>query len=132
MKKAIMTVSIAAALLGSCKAQLPQKLQEQIDAKQEEYSRKASEEMKDAFSSQLQEFIKSSDLSDSLGISSEEQDKIQQSLKDYVDQYELSEEELDNAQKALTDLIIRGSVRIIGRCLTFLCDTIDLLYICLT
>ena len=98
-----MTVTIAAALLGSCKAQLPQKLQEQIDAKQEEYSRKASEEMKDA--SQLQEFIKSSDLSDSLGISSEEQDKIQQSLKDYVDQYELSEEELDNAQKALTDLI---------------------------
>ena len=98
MKKAIMTVTIAAALLGSCKAQLPQKLQEQIDAKQEEYSRKASEEMKDAFSSQLQEFIKSSDLSDSLGISSEEQDKIQQSLKDY-------EEELDNAQKALTDLI---------------------------
>lgn len=105
MKKAFMTVTIAAALLGSCKAQLPQKLQEQIDAKQEEYSRKASEEMKDAFSSQLQEFIKSSDLSDSLGISSEEQDKIQQSLKDYVDQYELSEEELDNAQKALTDLI---------------------------
>ena len=96
MKKAIMTVTIAAALLGSCKAQLPQKLQEQIDAKQE---------VKDAFSSQLQEFIKSSDLSDSLGISSEEQDKIQQSLKDYVDQYELSEEELDNAQKALTDLI---------------------------
>ena len=47
----------------------------------------------------------SKDLSDSLGISSEEQDKIQQSLKDYVDQYELSEEELDNAQKALTDLI---------------------------
>ena len=37
MKKAIMTVTIAAALLGSCKAQLPQKLQEQIDAKQEEY-----------------------------------------------------------------------------------------------
>lgn len=105
MKKAIMTVTIAAALLGSCKAQLPQKLQEQIDAKQEEYSRTASEEMKDAFSSQLQEFIKSSDLSGSLGISSEEQDKIQQSLKDYVDQYELSEEELDNAQKALTDLI---------------------------
>ena len=68
MKKAIMTVTIAAALLGSCKAQLPQKLQEQIDAKQEEYSRKASEEMKDAFSSHLQEFIKSSDLSDSLGI----------------------------------------------------------------
>ena len=66
MKKTIMTVTIAAALLGSCKAQLPQKLQEQIDAKQEEYSRKASEEMKDAFSSQLQEFIKSSDLSDSL------------------------------------------------------------------
>ena len=28
-----MTVTIAAALLGSCKAQLPQKLQEQIDAK---------------------------------------------------------------------------------------------------
>ena len=69
-------------------------------------SRKASEEMKDAFSSQLQEFIKSSDLSDSLGISSEEQDKIQQSLKDYVDQYELSEERnTTNAQKALTDLI---------------------------
>ena len=38
MKKAIMTVTIAAALLGSCKAQLPQKLQEQIDAKPVSYT----------------------------------------------------------------------------------------------
>ena len=96
---------IAAALFGSCKAQLPDKLQEQIDAKQEEYGRKASEEMKDAFSSQLKEFIKSSDLSDSLGISTEEQEKIEKSLKDYVDQYELSEEDLSKAQDALSQLI---------------------------
>ena len=105
MKKAFLTVTIAVALLGSCKAQLPEKIQEQINAGQSELSRKASEEMKDALTSQLEEFLKSSDLGESLGISSEEQQKIGQSIIDYVDQYELSEEELDNAQKALTDLI---------------------------
>ncbi len=105
MKKAFLTVTIAAALLGSCKAQLPEKIQEQINAGQSELSRKASEEMKDAFTSQLEEFLKSSDLGESLGISSEEQQKIGQSIVDYVDQYELSEEELSQIQDSVKELL---------------------------
>ena len=105
MKKAFLTVTIAAALLGSCKAQLPEKIQEQINAGQSELSRKASEEMKDAFTSQLEEFLKSSDLGESLGISSEEQQKIGQSIIDYVDQYELNEEELTRIQDSVKGLL---------------------------
>ena len=105
MKKAFLTVTIAAALLGSCKAQLPEKIQEQINAGQSELSRKASEEMKDAFTSQLEEFLKSSDLGESLGISSEEQHKIGQSIIDYVDQYELNEEELTKIQDSVKGLL---------------------------
>ena len=105
MKKAFLTVTIAAALLGSCKAQLPEKIQEQINAGQSELSRKASEEMKDAFTSQLEEFLKSSDLGESLGISSEEQQKIGQSIIDYVDQYELNEEELTKIQDSVKGLL---------------------------
>ena len=105
MKKAFLTVTIAAALLGSCKAQLPEKIQEQINAGQSELSRKASEEMKDALTSQLEEFLKSSDLGESLGISSEEQQKIGQSIIDYVDQYELNEEELTKIQDSVKGLL---------------------------
>lgn len=105
MKKVFLTVTIAAALLGSCKAQLPEKIQEQINAGQSELSRKASEEMKDAFTSQLEEFLKSSDLGESLGISSEEQQKIGQSIIDYVDQYELNEEELTKIQDSVKGLL---------------------------
>lgn len=105
MKKAFLTVTIAAALLGSCKAQLPEKIQEQINAGQNELSRKASEEMKDAFTSQLEEFLKSSDLGESLGISSEEQQKIGQSIVDYVDQYELSEEELTQIGDSVKEIL---------------------------
>ncbi len=105
MKKAFLTVTIAVALLGSCKAQLPEKIQEQINAGQSELSRKASEEMKDAFTSQLEEFLKSSDLGESLGISSEEQQKIGQSIIDYVDQYELNEEELTKIQDSVKGLL---------------------------
>ena len=105
MKKAFLTVTIAVALLGSCKAQLPEKSQEQLNAGQSELSRKASEEMKDAFTSQLEEFLKSSDLGESLGISSEEQQKIGQSIIDYVDQYELNEEELTKIQDSVKGLL---------------------------
>ena len=105
MKKAFLTVTIAVALLVSCKAQLPEKIQEQINAGQSELSRKASEEMKDALTSQLEEFLKSSDLGESLGISSEEQQKIGQSIIDYVDQYELNEEELTKIQDSVKGLL---------------------------
>ena len=104
MKKAILTVAVAAVLLGSCKEQLPETLQSQIDEKQEEYSSKASEEMKDAFTTQLNEFFRSSDLGESLGMSAEEQDKIEQSLKEYADSYELSEEELNKTKEAISEL----------------------------
>lgn len=105
MKKILLTITLATAVLAACKAQLPENLQNIVDSRQEEYASKASEEMKNAFSQQLEEFIKSSDLSDSLGISAENQEKIEKSLQDYVNQYELSEEELNQAQDALQDLI---------------------------
>ena len=61
--------------------------------------------MKDALTSQLEEFLKSSDLGESLGISSEEQQKIGQSIIDYVDQYELNEEELTKIQDSVKGLL---------------------------
>ena len=105
MKKAVLTVMIAAALLSSCKGQLPDKLQAMIDSGTQEYSRKASEDIKDAFISQMEEFLKSDDLGESLNLSSEEKDNIERSVQNYVDQYELSEEELNKVQDSIKELL---------------------------
>ena len=105
MKKAVLTVMIAAALLSSCKGQLPDKLQAMIDSGTQEYSRKASEDIKDAFISQMEEFLKSDDLGESLNLSSKEKDNIERSVQNYVDQYELSEEELNKVQDSIKELL---------------------------
>lgn len=86
MKKIILTALAATALLGSC-AQVTQ------------------EDYKEAFLSQLDEFVNSSDLSDSLGLSTEQQDSIMSQLKDYVDSYEPNEEELAQTKQAVTELL---------------------------
>ena len=108
MKKAILTIAVAAVLLGSCKEQLPEELSSRIDEKREEYSSIASQEMKDAFTTQLDDFLHSYDLGESLGMSAQEQEQIEQSLKEYVDQYELSEEELNKTQEAIKELFQNG------------------------
>lgn len=108
MKKAILTIAIAAALIGVCKAQLPESLQQLFDVKQEEYTDKASEDMKAAFKQQLEEFITGSELSDSLGITAQQQEKIKASLQDYLAQYELDGAELSKAQDALRDLVAQA------------------------
>lgn len=104
MKRVIMIAAIAVVALSSCEGQFSDKLQEQIQAKQEEAGQQASQQMKDAFVSQLGEFMQSKDLGESLGISAEEQDKMEQSLKDYVNHYDLSEEDLSKVKESVEEL----------------------------
>lgn len=78
----------------SCQEQLPQEVQEQWEEKQDEVVSAVSNEMKKALEAQLDEFLQSDDLENSLGFSQEQVSQIKQSLEEYVDNYEFDTETL--------------------------------------
>ena len=98
MKK--MIISIAALLgvssmaLNSCEDQLPQEVQEQFEEVQEETKSKVSSEMKKALIAQIDEFLQSSDLEESLGFSQEQLAQTEQSITQYIENYDFDTEEL--------------------------------------
>ena len=98
MKKLIISVAalfgISSMAMTSCQDQLPQEVQEQWEEKQDEVVSAVSNEMKKALEAQLDEFLQSDDLENSLGFSKEQVSQIEKSLEEYVDNYEFDTEAL--------------------------------------
>lgn len=98
MKKLIISVTalfgISSMAMTSCQEQLPQEVQEQWEEKQDEVVSVVSNEMKKALEAQLDEFLQSDDLENSLGFSQEQVSQIEHSLEEYVDNYEFDTEAL--------------------------------------
>lgn len=90
-----------AAILASCQDKLAGDEISQL----EQGTSYLQKEMKAAFLTQLDEFINNSDISDSLGISKEEQESIEHKFENYVEQYELNSEDLDKALDSFKELI---------------------------
>lgn len=65
----------------------------------------ATEEIKKAFASEVEEFFKNNDLASSLGISSEEQGKLETSIKNYISSYSQDEDKLDEAKASVKKLL---------------------------
>lgn len=65
----------------------------------------AEEEIKNAVSKEIEDFFKSGDLTAALGISSDEQAKLEESVKNYISSYSADEENLDEAKKAVEQLL---------------------------
>ena len=70
-----------------------------------EIKTQAVEEIKKAFADEVEDFFKSDDLAASLGISSEEQGKLEESIKDYINQYSQDEDKLNEAKESLDELL---------------------------
>lgn len=109
MKKLIISVAalfgISSMAMTSCQDQLPQEVQEQWEEKQDEVVSVVSNEMKKALEAQLDEFLQSDDLENSLGFSQEQVSQIEQSLEEYVDNYEFDMEALTKLTDELEILL---------------------------
>ena len=65
----------------------------------------AAEEFKKAFSNEVTAFFRSDDLSKTLGIDSDGQAKLEESIKTYIDRYSMDEEKLSEAKASLDTLL---------------------------
>lgn len=101
---ACMTAVITVSVLGltSCAEALPDAVQDKIQETQDDLKVKAANEVKEAFMSQLEDFVGSSSVAGGLGLSQED---IKQSLKEYADTYQLDDEELEEATNSLKDML---------------------------
>lgn len=64
----------------------------------------AAQELKKAFASEVSEFFKSDDLSATLGMTGEEREQLEQSIRKYIDEYSMDEEKLSEAKEAVEKL----------------------------
>lgn len=71
----------------------------------DEIATHAVDELKKAFTSEVSDFFTSDDLAKSLGISNEEQSKIEDSIKSYIRNYNMDEEKLQEARESLEQLL---------------------------
>jgi outer membrane murein-binding lipoprotein Lpp len=76
-----------------------------INGTVDELKAQAAEEMKKAFANEVIEFFKSDDLSKSLGLDSGEQQKLEESIKQYIDNYDLDEEKLKEVKGSVEELL---------------------------
>lgn len=102
----ILAAVTSSILMIGCQESLsPQKSDEYMNNVVSDIKDQAAEELKKAFVSEIDEFFKSNDLSETLGISSEEQSQVEASIRQYLDDYSMDEEKLDEAKKSLDELL---------------------------
>lgn len=103
---------ILAAIIGSgwlatgCQGDIsPQNPEDYVGGVVSEIKTQAVEEIKKAFADEVEDFFRSDDLADSLGIGSGEQGKLEESIKDYINQYSQDEDKLNEAKESLNELL---------------------------
>jgi hypothetical protein len=67
--------------------------------------KQVSDEIKSALADEVQAFLKSDDLAVTLGISDEEQESINDSIREYIDNYEFDEEQLRAAKESVEEFL---------------------------
>ena len=92
--------------LAGCQKELStQKSEDYIGNVVNDIKAQAAEDLKKAFTSEIEEFFQNDDLSTTLGLSSSDQEKIQKSIKKYIDDFSKDEEKLSEAKESLENLI---------------------------
>ena len=109
MKKAVWTAAVIGTLMaggmGGCQDNLPvQDTESYVESAVNDIKEQAAEEFKKAFANEVSEFFNSDDLSKSLGIDSDGQEKLEASIKEYIDNYSMDEEKLEEAKASLDRL----------------------------
>ncbi|MDE6220677.1 MAG: hypothetical protein K2G51_09665 [Lachnospiraceae bacterium] len=110
MKKTVWTAVVAGALMagglgirqGDQTAQNPQGY---VDNAIDDIGNQAAEELKKALADEVSAFFKSDDLSKTLGVDSEGQARLEESIKTYISHYSMDEEKLSEAKTSLDTLL---------------------------
>lgn len=102
--KSICTIGLLGVLLSSCQSHFPDEIQSKFESSKDVVSGKFSNAMLDLIKEQLKDFINSNDLKDSLGLTEEEQDELQDSLDSYLNSYEWNPEELEKTKQDIIEL----------------------------
>ena len=117
MKKFLFGILLTGSLLSlsGCSSELlPEGIQAVINEKTEELKSKAVQEFEEALSEQVKEFFSSNDLQESLGLSDEQQEKVQGSMKEYLENYDSDpqawKDVFSSVQEKLTQLKENGEL----------------------
>lgn len=107
---AVLLTALLTAMLTGCQGDLAidsisDQISESVNDTIAKTKKQVSDEIKNALSDEVQAFIKSDDLAASLGISAEEQERINESVRSYIDNYELNEEQLKAAKETVEEFL---------------------------
>lgn len=85
--------------------QTQQSPEQYVDSVVSDIRTQAAEEFKKAFANEVTAFFKNDDLSKTLGIDSDGQARLEESIKLYIDHYSMDEEKLSEAKASLDALL---------------------------
>lgn len=110
MKRAVLTTVVIGVLMaggmGSCQGDLAvQNTAQSMDSVASDMKAQAAEELKKVFSDEVAAFFKSDDLSETLGIDSDGQAGLEESIRTYIDRYSMDEEKLSEAKESFDTLL---------------------------
>lgn len=110
MKKAVLTTMVVGVLMaggmGSCQGDPTlQSTEQSADSVVSGIRTQAAEEFRKVFSDEVAAFFTNDDLSKTLGIDSDGQAELEESIRTYIDHYSMDEEKLNEAKESLDTLL---------------------------
>lgn len=110
MKRAIVTAAVVGVLMAGGmgighKNQAQQGPEQYVDGVVSDIRTQAAEEFKRLFANEVTAFFQNDDLSRTLGIESDGQARLEESIKSYINQYSMDEEKLSEAKASLDELL---------------------------
>lgn len=105
MKGILFVAGIVILSLSSCQQQVTENVKTAIQEKKDAVVEKAADEMKGAVAAQIDEFFKSSDLSDTLGITQEQQEEVKESIKQYIEDYQVDGGQVAEIKDAVSEIL---------------------------
>ena len=96
----VLTTVIGSALIAGCQADFPsQDTDGYVKEIVNDVKEQAVQELKKAFASEVSDFFASDDLSVTLGMTGEEKEQLEKSIREYIDAYSMDEQKLGEAKE---------------------------------
>ena len=101
----VLTAVIGSALIAGCQADFPsQDTDGYVKEIVNDVKEQAVHELKKAFASEVSDFFASDDLSVTLGMTGEEKEQLENSIREYIDAYSMDEQKLGEAKEEVEKL----------------------------
>ncbi|MBQ2257198.1 MAG: hypothetical protein II247_00790 [Lachnospiraceae bacterium] len=101
----VLTAVIGSALIAGCQADFPsQDTDGYVKEIVNDVKEQAVQELKKAFASEVSDFFASDDLSVTLGMTGEEKEQLEKSIREYIDAYSKDEQKLGEAKEEVEKL----------------------------